>query len=168
MESISVVNISNEVNNRPSRPRAPKRARVAWDKYKRGTKKATGRPMFDAIALQPPPPCDHPDLGRCPFYSRCAATGEICFAFTKYAHSKKYTVSERVPNRHFDDFDQTDDLGGLDQSETGCILPTRGRATVHTGGLEAPEPAQPGPDERSPPQAGSTVHTDTHTHFIEN
>ena len=165
---MEVLNLTQEMNAKPIRVNRRKDTRDwALKEAARGTGTPKGRPLLQAVALQPAPPCDHPAIGRCPFYDRCKATGEICSAFSKYVNSKFYLEgTDRIPKRHFNDLYRDD---SLDSTESGSIIPSEARGTVHadTGVLEDPEPAQPGPDVRNPPQAGSTVHTDTHIYFIE-
>ena len=104
------MNLSNEINGTAVKVCVPRPKRRTYLKTRRateaarGTGETLGRPLWEALALQPPPPCTHPDLGPCQFLARCTKSGEICPAFTKYVHLKFYTGGkDRIPNRHYDD-----------------------------------------------------------------
>ena len=109
MDDLHITNLSGEMNATKRKKAAyrPKRTYLKTRRAKearRGSGNPYGKPIWEAIALQPPPPCDHPDLGPCRFLARCTKTGSICPAFTKYVNNKFYTGGkDRVPNRHFDD-----------------------------------------------------------------
>jgi len=149
MDDIRIMNLTSELNSNvrrktvrklgPKRYLKTRRAKEA----RRGLGKPYGKPLWEAIALQPPPPCDHPDLGPCRFLKRCTATASICPAFTKYVNSQFYTGGkDRVPNRHFDDMrlvqmrQERSQSGGLDLCDE-VEYNTDQREVVHTEPLEA-------------------------------